>query len=410
MTNKLTRRGFLRLGSLAGLGFVAGESLNAVSVGTALARGMSRVMDSNNPATVVRSADAAANTGKTRFYRLNDMQEFFKANNDNQFGIGFGKPWGEARLGEPAMVAANLGGFPFQPDFVADPLFGQVLDCNVHKLTSAEKLLLDTKGQNIKANARRLGLVGQSFASAAFHVYPPDGFRHVEFLVKLPMGIHSEPSGASEVSTGIDNTFVGVWILPDLDRLSTDLAGLQAASALSADDVQHIRQKLNDLMVEIDLMEAVGHSNASLSRIMSGVHMQGPGSGTTTALFNDRQFFYDTSAPQWLQFMADHNSPFQWNSDYLKITFDFAEDGHWRTYFNEIGIVDSQQVLRNSKIAKSELLRRIPLRVIDTPAGPVPLHYFIIFHAAAGGSWPGMPTAPNDTAQDGMRVAYLYIS
>ncbi len=406
MADKLNRRAFLRAGALA----AAGISLNGILAGRAVAHQLAHPMAAPRAALAVNHNLAATGPASARFYRLNDQQEFFRAYNDNEFGIGFGKPWGLAKLGDPAMVAANLGGFPFQPVFIPDPILGQVLYCSVHKLTPAELQLLNDKGQPIRTTARRLGVIGQSFASSAFHVNPPDRFSHIEFLVRLPMGIHTERVNGAEITTGIDNTFVGVWLLPDLDRLSTDLAGLQATGAITADDLQQLRDRFNDLMIEIDLLEAVGHSSASLSFIMSGLHRQGPGSGTAAALYYDGQFFYNTSGPRWLKFMADHHAPFDWAKDYLKITFDFAADGHWRTYFNDIGIVDSYEVLQNSKVPRAELLRRIPVRIVSTPAGPVPLHYFIIFHAAAGGNWPGLPTAPNDTAVDGMRVAYLYIS
>ncbi|GEM_PF-4576705 len=382
-TFKLTRRELFRLGAAAGMGLAAGS----------LRRFMPVVMAGDN---------------KPFFYRLNDAQEFIRGFNNKQFGVGYGRAWGLPNLGEPAMVANNLGGFPFQPGVVDDPVYGQMLDLSVHRLTKAEHKLLDDKGAIVDM-ARRQATAGQDFASSAFHVYPPDGFSHMEVTLKLPRGIHETVVGSAKVMNGIDNTFVGVWVLPDLLRLSDDLASLQKNKGLSEADVARITHKFDDSHVEVDILEAVGHSALNLSSIMTGAHLQGLQSLTTNSLYYDRRFFYNVATPKWLQFMVDNGAPFKWETDYLNIVFEFDPDGHWRTYFNEIEMVNSKTVLEKAEAPQEELLRRIPIRTVATPVGPLTVSYFIIFHAAAGGTWPGQPIAPNDAARDGLRVANLLL-
>jgi hypothetical protein len=381
--HKITRRDLFRLGAVAGMGLAAG-SLN-------------------------RFVPAVLAENKQFFYKLNDVQEFIRGYNNNQFGIGYGRAWSVTKLGEPAMVANYLGGFPFQPGIVDDPVYIQMLDLSVHRLTKAERKLLDEKGSYIIDTAHRLGVVGQDFASSAFHVYPPDGFSRMEVALKLPRGIHETVVNGAKVITGIDNTFVGVWILPDLMRLSDDLAALQKYKGLSDLDASRIKRKFADVYVELDIVEAVGHSVINLSSIMTGVHLQGYQGQASNALYYDRIFFYNTATPKWLQFMIDNNAPFKWETDALNVVFEFDPDGHWRTYFNEIEMVNSKTVLEKAEAPQDESLRRIPIRTIATPVGPLTVSYFIVFNAAAGGLWPGQPTAPNDAARDGLSVANLLL-
>ena len=105
-TFNLTRRELFRLCAAAGMGLAAGSLHRFVPV----------VMAGDN---------------KPFFYRLNDAQEFIRGFNNKQFGFGYGRAWGSPDLGEPAMVANNLGGFPFQPGVVDDPVYGQMLDLSV---------------------------------------------------------------------------------------------------------------------------------------------------------------------------------------------------------------------------------------------------------------------------------------
>lgn len=383
-THFLSRRDLLRYAAIAGFGLAAGEW-----------------------GRLLPAFSAAEASGS--FYRFNDAQDFIRGYNNGQIGIGLGSAWGETHLGNPAMVAENLGGYPFQPGMVDDPVFGQTLDLSVHKLTDIERSVISQRGDYIIKEARRLGTVAQDFASSAFHVNLLDSFSHLEVSVKLPRGIHDEGISGTKILTGIDNTFVGIWVLPDLVKLSSKLAALQKNNSLSDLVAGRIKRRFADVHIEIDVLEAVGHSEKNLASIMSGVHLQGYQAQVGDSLTNDRAFFYNTMMPEWLQFMKKNNAPFNWDVDYLSIVFDFDPDGHWRVYFNEVEMVNSKTVLESSRILKDELLRRIPVRQVDTPVGPLTIPYYVIFHAAAGGAWPGQPIAPNVNARDGLRVANLLI-
>ncbi len=383
-TRKLTRRELLKFSALAGLGLVV-EGLGT------------------------RASVAQASENRQVFYRLNDMQDFIRGHTNNQFGIGYGRAWGITGLGEPAMVADNLGGFPFQPTVIDDAIYGQMLDLNVHRLSKKERELLDRKGSAIVREAHRLGIVAQDFASSAFHVYPPAGFSRMEVTLKLPRGMHEKTVKGIKVTTGIDNTFAGLWILADLERLSADIDSLQKDKGLPEAEAARIKRTFADVNVEIDILEAVGHSDPNLSSIMSGVHLQGVRGRSGNSLYYDRLFFYNESGPKWLQFMVNNSSPFDWAKDYLNIVFEFDKDGHWRTYYNEIEMVNSKTVVDKVTAPFDELVHRIPVRTITTSVGPLDVTYFIIFHAAPGGLWPGQPTAPNDLAYDGLQVANLLL-